>query len=248
MCGVRWKQFPKGAVLGLCLEGCTWQEIIEVEENINELVWVMGTEVPYNSRRAERWEMEQIKDQESAGRIDWFMNIKHVPDNLKNIYLVEASYSKTWPTVGCEKILPALFTRGIWCLLSSLSVGATVAGLETLCIKSSSCTEWYFCISLIGRGRFIISRCTPSTIRRHRSLGVTKISDDSQAGCYRLWHIDLTLPWLRNKHCILKNCTCDCVRVTFEPFVCNVGFIGFLWTFVCNSRLNSCSVNDQIFI
>lgn len=107
---------------------------------------------------------------------------------------------------------------------------------------------WFSCVSLIGRGCFIISRCTPSIIRRHRSLGVTKISDDSQTGCYRLWHLDLTLPWLRNKYCDLKNCTHDYVRVTFEPFVCNLGFIGFLWTCICNSRLNSCSVNNQIFI
>lgn len=41
-----------------------------MEENIIELAWIMGTEVLYNSRRAERWETEQIKDQESAGRID----------------------------------------------------------------------------------------------------------------------------------------------------------------------------------
>lgn len=41
---------------------------------------------------------------------------------------------------------------------------------------------------------FIISRNTPSIITRLRDLGVTKILDDSQTGCYRLWHLDLTLP------------------------------------------------------
>lgn len=93
------------------------------------------------------------------------------------------------------------------------------------------------CISVIGRGLFIISRCTPSIIRRHGSFRVTKIPDDSPAGCYRLWHLDLALPWLRNKHSNLRNCAHDSVRVTFGPFVCNLGFIGFFWTFICNSRL-----------
>lgn len=38
------------------------------------------------------------------------------------------------------------------------------------------------------------------------------------------------------------------MRVTSEPFVCNLGFIAFFGTFICNSRLNSCSANYQIFI
>lgn len=123
------------------------------------------------------------------------------------------------------------------CLLSSLFVRTAIAGLKTLHIKSSSCTAWSSCISVIGRGLFIISRCTPSIIRRHGSFRVTKIPDDSPAGCYRLWHLDLALPWLRNKHSNLRNCAHDSVRVTFGPFVCNLGFIGFFWTFICNSRL-----------
>lgn len=42
----------------------------------------MGIGVPCNSKRAERYEEKQIKERESAtGWIDYFMNIKHIPDN-----------------------------------------------------------------------------------------------------------------------------------------------------------------------
>lgn len=41
-----------------------------MEENTDELVWVRGMGIPYNSKRAERCEKEQIKDQESASRMD----------------------------------------------------------------------------------------------------------------------------------------------------------------------------------
>lgn len=93
--------------------------------------------------------------------------------------------------------------------------------------ESRSWTAGYPYISLLGREHFIISRCTPRIIRRQRSLGVPNISDDSQAGWYRRWHLDLTLPWLRNKPSNLKNYARDYVQVTFEPLVRNLGFIGF---------------------
>lgn len=127
-------------------------------------------------------------------------DIKHILDNLKFFLSGWSFLLKDLIHCGCKKILPAWCAGGIWRLFSRLSVGATFVGLETVCTKGSSCTAGYPYISLRGREHYIISRCTPSIIRRHKSLGVTKISDDSQAGCYRWGHFDLTLPWLRNKH------------------------------------------------
>lgn len=50
----------------------------------SQLVWVPGIGVPCNSEGAERYKKKQIKEQESAtGQIDYFMNIKHIPDNLE---------------------------------------------------------------------------------------------------------------------------------------------------------------------
>ena len=50
----------------------------------SQLVWVTGIGVPCNSERAEIYKKKQIKEQESAtGQIDYFMNIKHIPDNLE---------------------------------------------------------------------------------------------------------------------------------------------------------------------
>lgn len=192
-----------------------------------------------------------IMGQESAGKVNWlFLSIQSISLIIwkKNFYLVEVSYWNIWPTVWYKKMLPARLARGIWCSLSSLSEGGIIAGLETLHSKSSSWTAGYFYISLWGREHFIISRCTPSIIRRQRSLGVPKISDDSQAGCYRWWHLDLTLPWLRNKHSNLKNCARDSVQVTFEPLVHNLGFIGFIFEHSYIIPGLSCSINDQIFI
>lgn len=121
-----------------------------------------------------------------AGWIDCFMKIKHIPDNLKKTFI-----RLKLPT---QRFGPLLGVRNFYllCLQEALDVCNRVFLWEQslqvwkLCIKTSSCLAWFSCISLIGRGCFIISRCTPSIIRRHRSLGVTKISDDSQTGCYRL--------------------------------------------------------------
>ena len=78
-----------------------------------------------------------------AGWIDYSMN------NLKKIVdLVEASYSKVWPTVGCEKILQEAF-----------GVYNPVFPWEPpwlgwrLCIKINSYKTWFSCISVIGGGR-----------------------------------------------------------------------------------------------
>lgn len=134
-----------------------------------------------------------------------------------------------------DNIICLVFKRR-GCLLFSFFVRTVIVGLKIFRIKSSSCIAWFFWIFFIGWGFFIILRCTLSIIRRYGSFRVIKILDDLLVGCYRLWYFDLVFFWLRNKYSNLRNCVYDFVRVIFELFVCNLGFIGFFWIFICNFR------------